>query len=425
MRTFIDRGAGPTALKSMVLWLVLAVPAVAAEPLALEAAWRLALERDAGREAVEGEAAAMREMAVSSGSLPDPEARIGAVNVPVDSFALDAEEMTMLEVGLMQRFPAGRTRTLSRARYESTALGYDAQARDRARELRLEVERAWRELDYLDERAALLDGEARWAGTLVAGAQAGYAAGEGAQLELLDARLMVLEVEERRLDLARERDAALAELARWIGEPAYGPRAPAPADVPVPAALEVLLERLERHPQIEALERMRDTAARDVDLAGERYKPSFGLDVAYGLRQGRGMAGAGRPDMLTAMLTFDVPLFTGNRQDREMGAARAQVRAADARRTDRLRELEAQLRAAYARATRLGELVALYETGIRRLADVSVEAALAAYRSSDGSLSDVVDTESRLLEVRDRLARTRKEYALALAEIDYLTGDPS
>lgn len=425
MHSFIDRGAGPTALKTFLLWLVLAAPAAAGEPLSLDEAWRLAVARDAAREAVEGEADAMREMAVSSGSLPDPEARFGAVNVPVDSFALDAEEMTMLEVGFMQRFPAGRTRSLSRARYESTALGFDAEARERAREVRLEVERAWRELDYLDGLATLLDGEARWAATLVKGAEAGYAAGEGSQLELVDARLMALEVEERRLDLARERDAALAELARWIGESAWGPRLGATPAQREPAPLEQLLERLAAHPRIESLERVRDAAAREVDLAGERYRPSFGLDVAYGFRQGRGMEGASRPDMLTAMLTFDVPLFTGHRQDRELGAAKAQVRAADARRTDALRELEARLRASHARAQRLGEMVVLYETEISRLADVSVEAALAAYRSSDGSLSDVVSTERRVLDVRDRLARARKDLAMALAEIDYLTGDPS
>ena len=422
MRSIFDRRAGPTALTILLLWLG-AVPASMSEPLTLDEAWRLAAERDAGRAAVEGEAAAMRERSVAAGSLPDPEARFGAVNLPVDSFALDAEDMTMLEVGVMQRFPAGATRALGRARYESTASGLEAQATDRALEARLEVERAWRQLDYFDQLAALLDGEARWVGTLVAGATAAYAVGDGRQLELVDARLMALELEERRLDLVRDRDAARAELARWIGEPAYGARRPAPAATAEPSPLGELLTRLEGHPRLEALERLQEAAERDIDLAAERYKPSFGLDLAYGFRQGRGMGGADRPDMLTAMLTFDVPLFTGNRQDREAGAARAEARAAQARRTDLLRQMESRLRAAHARALRLGELVQLYGSEIQRLADVSVDAALAAYRSSDGSLADVVRTERRVLELRDRAARIHLEHALALAEIAYLTGD--
>jgi outer membrane protein TolC len=85
--------------------------------------------------------------------------------------------------------------------------------------------------------------------------------------------------------------------------------------------------------------------------------------------------------------------------------------------------MESRLRATHARAVRLDELVQLYDSEIQRLADVSVEAALAAYRSSDGSLADVVSTERRVLDLRDRVARVRMEHALALAEIDYLTGD--
>ena len=421
MRAIFDRRAGPTALIILVAWLA-AAPSAWPGPLTLDEAWLLAAGRDAGRESLEGQAQAMREMAVSSGSLPDPEARLGAVNVPVDSFALDQEEMTMLEVGIMQRFPAGETRSLSRARFESRALEMEAEANDRAREVRLGVERSWRELDYLAELSGLLDREGRWLEALVAGAGASYAAGEGGQLEWLDARLMRLEIEERRIALQRDRESAEAELARWIGDAAYGERHPAPPPRPAPP-LSGLLGQLDASPRIEALDRARDAAERDVDLAGERYKPSFGLDLAYGFRQGRSMSGGSRPDMLTAMLTFDVPLFAGHRQDRESAAARAQVRALDSQRLDARRGLEARLRAAHARAERLGDMVELYESEIGRLADVSVDAALAAYRSSAGSLADVVATQRRVIDINDRLARARKEHAIALAEIHYLSGE--
>ena len=419
MQTSHDRRAGPTAL--ITLLATFAATVASAGAMTLEDAQRIAVERDAGRAAMESESSAMQDMAVSAGQLPDPEARVGAVNVPTDSFALDAEDMTMLEVGVMQRFPAGRTRELSRSGYESRARGADADASDRIRQVRLEVERSWRELDYLDQSSALLAGEAKWAASLVDGATAAYAAGDGAQVELLDARLMALEIAERQIDVDRERDQARADLSRWIGDAALGERAVAPPPAG-PAPLEILLARLDRHPMLQSLDRARDVATNEVDLARQRYRPSFGVDLAYGFRQG-GMNGGSRPDMLTAMLTFDVPLFTRNRQDREASAARSQARAADARRIDLARELEARLRAEHARALRLGSIVDLYESQIQRLADVSVEAALASYRSSDGSLSDVVSTERRVLDVRDRLAKARKDRAVALAEINYLAGD--
>jgi outer membrane protein TolC len=422
MRITSDRRAGPTALTILVLGMAWASPPAICGALTLDEAQSIALGQDAGRTALQAESSAMREMAISAGQLPDPEARAGAVNVPMDSFALDAEDMTMLEVGVMQRFPAGRTRELSRSGYESRALGSDADALDRERRVRLEVERSWRELDYLDKSLALLEDESRWVDQLVKSAEAAYAAGDGAQTELLDARLMALDIEERRIDVERQRDLARAELSRWIGDPALGERAVAAAAPDTLVPLEALLERLDRHPLLQSLDRAHDVAMNEAALAGERYKPSFGVDLSYGFRQGA-MNGGSRPDLLTAMVTFDVPLFTKNRQDREASAARSQARAAESRRIDAARELQSRLRAEYSRAIRLGTLVQLYVSQTGHLADVSVEAALAAYRSSDGSLSEVIATERRALDLRDRLAKARMDRAVAIAEINYLAGD--
>lgn len=425
MLSFRDRRAGPTALiLSLIAW-AFAPTAACAAALTLEAAQHLALERDAGRDALEGESAALREMAVAAGQLPDPEARLGAVNLPTDSFALDAEPMTMLEVGIMQRFPAGDSRALSRVALEHRASASEADVADRERMARLGVERAWRELDYLDEALALLSRDERWVDTLVAGLTAEYAAGEGRQTGLIAARLMALELKERRIELAREHEMALAELARWIGEEAGGERVPAPRAAGRPAPLAGLLTRIEAHPRLAALEAQRESAETEVELTAQRYKPSFGLDLSYGFRQGRMEDGASLPDMLTAMVTFDVPLFTRNRQDREASAARAMARAANSRRVDALREMQAQLQAEYVRAVRLAELLELYESQIGSLADLSVEAALSGYRASDGALEDVVEAQRRAIDVRDRLARLRKEYAVSIAEIAYLTGDVS
>lgn len=423
MRASKDHGAGPTALRFILFtWFALAGGAQA-EPLTLAEAQRLAVERDAGREALQSESAAMRDMAVAAGQLPDPEARFGAVNVPVDSWELDREDMTMLEVGVMQRFPAGRSRQYARARYESGALGAQAEALERARSVRFEVERGWRELDYLEASLVLVAEESRWLEALAGATEAAYAAGAGESLGLLDARLMSLELEERRLDLERERETLIAELSRWVGEAIDAGRVAAPSRGRELEPVEALLERLQSNPMLASLSHARDAALREVDAAGEMYKPSFGLDVAYGFRSGAGMDGVSRPDMLTAMVTFDLPLFTRHRQDREVGAARSRARAAEARRADSARELEARLRAAHARALRLGEIVTLYDAQASRLADVSAAAALAAYRAGEGSLEEVVAMQRRILDLRARQARAHADRALALAEIEYLAGE--
>ena len=89
MPSICDRRAGPTALTILTLSFACVVATAAAEALTLEAAQGIPAERDAGRAARESDSSAMQDMAVSAGQLPDPEARVGAINVPLIKFSVD------------------------------------------------------------------------------------------------------------------------------------------------------------------------------------------------------------------------------------------------------------------------------------------------------------------------------------------------
>ena len=110
------------ALAAAVLLGALAVAPCSADPtLPLAEAERLAIERDAVLQQLAVESAGMREQAIAEGQLMDPRLRVGAVNVPVNDFSFTAEDMTMVEVGVTQEFPAGRTRELARKRMTQIA----------------------------------------------------------------------------------------------------------------------------------------------------------------------------------------------------------------------------------------------------------------------------------------------------------------
>lgn len=414
-----DPRAGLKALT--ILGLALASAGAMAEPVSLTEAQALAVARDVGGVAFAVEAQATRERAVAAGELPDPEARLGAVNVPTNSFALDREDMTMIEVGVMQRFPPGRSRGLAREQLERHALHFDAEAAARARAVRADVARLWRELDYLEATEALVAESRDRARLMIEGEAAAYASGEGRQADLLGARLELLEVEEMLIDRVRMRATAAAELERWTG-PLTGGRAPAP-DPAEPAPLPALRERLASHPMLQGLEHQAGAAELEASLARERYKPSFGVDLGYGFRQGRDMLGETRPGMLTAMLTFDLPLFTRDRQDRELAAARSMQRGAEARREDTARELDAMMHAVHARATGLRAARDLYRHDMLPVGYAAVEAAFAAYRSGEGSLAEVIGAQRRLLEMRDKELRLAADFASAIAELESLTGE--
>ncbi len=403
----------------LITWLVLAcslAEASPALPLSLQEAVRLAIQRDEGLRATLEEAGALREQSVAAAQLPDPMVRFGAAALPLDSLALDDEPMTQLELGVAQRFPAGRSRELAGRRFAVEALVLDAAQAERTRFVAWQVEVAWRELDYLERALGLLEEDGRWLATLVGAHEAGYAAGTGDGLDLIDARLQRAELDERRLGLLARREAAAAALGRWLGEEAAANvRQPAPEPAPqlAPAGA---LERLDTHPSLLRLDRAEEAARVEVSLVEQRYRPAYGVEVGYGFR-------VNRPDMLSAMLTFDLPLFTRDRQDRERAAAMSRARAAEARREDARRDLSARLVEARAREARAAEALAVYRDALEPLAALGEELALAAYASDAGGLAEVIASRRRIVELSERLERLRFERGLAAAEIRYLTGD--
>jgi outer membrane protein TolC len=56
------------------------------------------------------------------------------------------------------------------------------------------------------------------------------------------------------------------------------------------------------------------------------------------------------------------------------------------------------------------------------LATAGVDAALAAYRTGDGSLADVISAQKRRLEIQDRQLRLGADLGVAHAEIESLVG---
>jgi len=404
--------------------LLLALAAPRAPALSLAEAERLAVERDAVLRQLQAESLAMRERAVAEGQLMDPKLKFGAVNVPVDDFSLDAEDMTMLEVGLSQEFQPGRTRQLARRRMEQSATAAEAVANDRRRIVQREVRRAWIELGYLARARELITSQSGWVEQMRGAARARYASGEGKQLEVLQAGLDVAMLREQQLDLDRDEAMRRSQLARWIGEDRVaeaGPFAlPARAEL---APLATLESRLPGHPAQVDFERRIEAAETGIDLAQQRKRPGWMLDLSYGWRSGEMMDGKSRPDMLSAMVTMDLPFFRANRQDREVAAARAEARGLHEMHDDHQRDMRAMLAEAWSVAGRTAELERFYEGELVPLAEQSVQAALLAYRSNRAMVDEVIAARRVALDTWLKHLRLSADRAQAQYDIDYLVGE--
>jgi len=158
-------------------------------------------------------------------------------------------------------------------------------------------------------------------------------------------------------------------------------------------------------------------------IAREQFKPGWSAGIDYRKRFGENQDGSDRSDMMAAMLNVELPLFTGNRQDRRLAASIAETEAAELRRDEKLRELRRMLATDYADWQRLGERAALYEAKLLRDASASADASLHAYQSGVTEFTTLMRARITELDVRLDELRIRVDRARAQANLLYLTGE--
>ncbi len=368
-------------------------------------------------------AEARRQGAVADGQLPDPKLKLALANFPTDTFNRTEEPMTQIKVGVIQSFPRGNTLAFKEKR--TLALGDAEQARgeDQALQTLRSTREAWLEVYFQAQALRIVRSSREFFVQLVGITEAQYGAGRSNQQDVLQAGLELSRLDDRQTRIQTAEDTARAELAKWIGESALQPLPDRLPALPRLNPLGDLEASIPEHPSI-AVENARVVANRMTErVAREQYKPGWSLDVTYGQRGGNNPDGDDRPDFLSAMVVMDMPLFTGQRQDRRLAASEQERLAATHARDDRLRELRRMLHSEHARWRRLGERVALYEKRLIPEAEANVEAALLAYQSRVTEFitlmrARITDLDTRLQALRLRVDRTK-----AQARLLYVAGE--
>ncbi|MES1945197.1 outer membrane efflux protein [Salinisphaera sp. PC39] len=424
------------ALAGACLLALAAVPPWAAAgdadaPLTLDRAIRLADEHDPWLDGSRERERALAEEAVAAGELPDPRVDLTAANLPTDSFDLDQEPMTQLSIGVSQAFPRGDSREIASRRKRELAARQPLLRADRRAEAAAVVSRLWLEVYRTQRSIDLIEADRALFRHLVDAAEAKYAAAlaHTRQQDVIRAQLELSRLDERLAALAQQRDAARGRLAEWIGGAAHAPlpetlpdlapAAPALVGADTPPSRQQWYERVREHPAVRAADRDVAAARSDVDLARQKYKPEWGLSARYGYREDD-PAGRDRADLFSVGLTFDLPIFTGDRQDREVAAAAHRAEASAADRELLVRRLVAGLEEARAELARLDQRRRLYERRLLPQLREQAEAALAAYNNDDGDFAEAVRARIDVLDTRIEALAIRVARLQTVARLNYL-----
>ena len=405
-------------LATLLFW-----PPAPALALPVDEAVERALSRDAGLRELGERSRGLEQSAIADSTLPDPQLTLGAEGLPInDPFSSDM--MTMYTIGIRQRFPAGDTRRLSGERGATMARATTIDARARRLEVALQTRLAWLDWAAARESAVRVDDMIEQLESLVDLTQRRFATGTTRQQDESQARLELVLMERRRLDAKTAVDEARARLARWTGPlPANDSSTRLPDwSGPEPGIAEV--ERhVANHPELDAARARIEVGELGADIARQAYRPEWMLDAGYAHQRGNDPMGGRMSDKLFVMASINLPLFTGNRQDRRLDAALAERDAEEAQALFILQRLSGELEEQIALRQRLEQRRHLIENDVLPQARAALEATSSAYQADRATFDELTRARLQLFELELDLINTRERLLGAIARIAALTNE--
>ncbi|PCJ41611.1 MAG: transporter [Alphaproteobacteria bacterium] len=390
---------------------------------------------------------AIESMSIAAGSLPDPNVSIGIANLAADSFSFGQENMTNAKIGISQMFPAGDSLAIKRQQLELKGSQFPYQREDRKAKVSVTVGQLWLNAYNAQESIAIIEKNIPLFQQLVDIAEASYstALGKTRQQDIIRAQLELTRLDDRLTILHQRREMFQERLSEWLngyfqdkymengqsedhGNNAFMLARKLPdikllnPQLYVSAALtsqDILYEKMETHPAVQAIEQKIKASKAGIEFEKQQYKPKWGVNAGYGYRASD-RTGRDRSDLFSVGVTFSVPLFTANRQDKKVMSAKSRTSAVKTEKWLLLRKLMASFETAKAQLIRLNERLELYNKRLLPQMSEQAEASLTAYTNDDGDFAEVM--RARIAEMNAEVDALNIEVGRqkAILQLNYL-----
>jgi len=416
------RSGAATAFAAATLALLVSTTVSADEPpFTLAEAQRAALLRSKQLEASQQGVRASKSLAVAAGERPDPVAKIGLENLPINGaerFSVQRDFMTMRSIGVMQEITRPSKLRARAAESEEAVRLAEAKQVQTLVEIRRDSALAWLNRYYAEatDRSVLQQVEAvRLEATA---ADAAYRGGRGTAADVLAARQALAESEDLAAEASREVSAARLGLDRWVPGASDRPLVGDPSIDTIPLHKHTLEAQLAEHPEIVALERREELARAGAEVARADRHPDWSVELVYSQR------GIGYSNMVTLELTVPLEIRRANRQNQRLAAKLAEASQAKYEREDMLREHGAEVATMIDDWSSARERRDRYRTSIIPLATDRVVAARAAYRGGKATLSDLLMSHRAEIDARLKALQLEATAAKLWAQLAFLEPPP-
>ncbi len=398
---------------------------VYAEPiLTLDTAEQTALVDEPGIISQQWQMESLSAQAIADGQLMDPKLQVGLNNMPTDTFNFDQENMTQLKVGLIQQFPAGDSLNIKQQKTQKQSELFLARISERKLSIIREVRLTYLEIFYWEKARKTIKQNKRFFSQLVEIVQSMFSVGRNNQQDLIRAQLELSRLDDRIVKITQKINTQRSKLSRWIGveksQQDLTIQLPKLTMPKLTNEFETLSQLFYSHPKIIDIDKQLEISRKDIELAKESYKPGWALNVGYGYRDNN-PNGSSRSDFISAGVTIDLPLFTGNRQDKKLLSKEHKYQSLKDKRVETLRQLVAALQQEVASEEQLQNRHQLYNKLLLPQARQQTQASLLAYQSDRGDFADVMRAYIDDLNVKLDERRIAVDHLQSIAKILYFT----
>lgn len=387
----------------------------------------------------------IESLSTAANTLPDPKISIGLENLPIDGFEFDQENMTQAKISVSQMFPRGDMLDIQSQQLKIQSEAFPYQREDRKAKVAVTVGTLWLNAYRVQQSIALIEKNRSLFEQLTEVAQASYssALGKTRQQDIVRSQLELTRLEDKLDVLAQQKNRHEGRLTQWLidfssEESAVNNNEFIMHNISFSTELpEIELlnadivysdkwlqpQELSRyfatHPSVIAVAKKVSSSKTGILLAKQKYQPEWGVNASYGYRDDDPV-GNSRADFFSVGVTFDVPLFTKNRQDQQVQSAISQTEAVKTEKILLLRQLLSSYSSAKGRLLRLKDRQARYKNELLPQVQNQAEASLTAYTNDDGDFGEVVRARISVLNAEIDDLRLRVEEQQIHLELNYL-----
>lgn len=377
-------------------------------------------------QSLEARVESLKEEISFAGSLDDPRLGIGVINLPTDTFSFDQEAMTQKKIFIAQKVPWFGKLSLKEQNQALMASRQQAILEAKRLELARKIATTYYQLGFIASSLEINGRLTEMVNGIIKVAETRYATGKGLQQDVLQAQVELSKLLDEKITLKKKLRTLEDRINEILNRESFSPVVP-PKDMREPQLrldVEAFTARsLKKNPWVRVRQFEIDRAAVDIDLARKDYWPDMDFVVAYGQRD-QDLTGRDLPDLFSASVVINIPLWQKNRQDKNLGAKRKNYEAATKSYENLTKSLPYRIDTLATDIHDTQENYRLFSDALLLQAEQWASSSLSAYVVGKVEFNTMINAHIRLLRFELKVKQYLFNIYQKRAELEEIVGGP-